>query len=65
MENRNGLVVDSRLTFASGRTEREAAIATVDAFCGSTRVTLGADKGYAAAEFVKELRVRGITPHVA
>ena len=27
--------------------------------------TLGADKGYDAAEFVKQLRDQGVTPHVA
>jgi hypothetical protein len=28
-------------------------------------VTLGADKGYDAAEFVKDLRLMNVTPHIA
>jgi hypothetical protein len=45
-ENRNGLVVDVRLTQASGRAEREAALDMLAGKPESKRVTLGADKGY-------------------
>ena len=65
MENRNGLVVDGRLTLATGTAEREAALDMIEGVCGSRRVTLGADKGYDTAAFVAELRARGVTPHVA
>ena len=65
MENRNGLVVDGRLTLANGMAEREAALDMIDSLGGSARITLGADKGYDAAGFVEELRLRGVTPHVA
>jgi transposase len=65
MENRNGLVVDVRLTLATGTAEREAAIAMVESIPGASHVTLGADKGYDAADFVGQLRERNVTPHVA
>ena len=31
----------------------------------ASRITLGADKAYDAAEFVKELRSMNVTPHIA
>jgi transposase len=65
MENRNGLVVDTRLTQATGRAEREAALAMVATLPGLGRVTLGADKAYDAKAFVQELRDHCVTPHVA
>jgi len=65
MENRNGLVVDTRLTQATGTAEREAAIAMVEARPGSQRLTVGADKAYDTAEFVDRLRCVNATPHVA
>ncbi len=64
-ENRNGLVVAATLTQASGYAEREAAIAMVDGLGGAGRITLGGDKGYDTRDFVKELRDRDVTPHVA
>ncbi len=65
MENRNGLVVNTRLTQATGRAEREAALAMVEKLPGFGQVTLGADKGYDAKELVRELRDHRVTPHVA
>lgn len=65
MENRNGLVVDTRLTKASGRAEYEAAIAMVDDIPGTHRVTVGGDKGYDTKEVVREFRGSNATPHVA
>jgi len=44
MENRSGLVVAAKLTPATGRAEREAAIPMVEAVPGRHRITLGADK---------------------
>jgi transposase len=64
-ENRHGLVVDARLTLATGTAEREAAI---DMLAGKSlwrRVTLGGDKGYDVAAFVQQLRDSKVTPHVA
>lgn len=65
MENRNGMVVDSRLTQATGTAEREAALDMVENLPGSKRVTVGADKGYDAQNFVEGLRDLQATPHVA
>lgn len=65
MENRNGLVVDSRLTQASGTAEREAALDMVENIPGARRVTLAADRGYDTADFVSGLRRLRATPHVA
>lgn len=65
MENRNGLVVGALLTQATGAAEREAALALVDGLEAKGRITLGADKAYDAREFVRDLRARKVTPHVA
>jgi transposase len=66
MENRNGLVVDACLTQADGHAEREAALAMVEPRADRPgRITLGADKGYDAEDFVNELRSMNVTPHVA
>jgi len=66
-ENRNGFVVETTLTHADGTAERRAAIDMLDALDpGSTRrITLGADKGYDAAELVEKLRTMCVTPHIA
>lgn len=66
MENRSGLIVKTQVTTASGTGEREAAKAMVKKLPRTTRrITLGGDKGYDTAEFVKQLRALKITPHVA
>ena len=65
MENRHALVVDTRLTLATGTAEREAALEMVADRPGNHRITLGADKAYDVAEFVADLRERNVTPHVA
>jgi transposase len=65
MENRNGLVVDTRLTPATGTAEREAAIAMLNEIPGRGRITVGADKAYDTADFVANMRAMKVTPHVA
>jgi transposase len=65
MENRHGLVVDGRLTQATGDAERDAAHEMAQAIPGQGRVTLGGDKAYDTAEFVESLRALSVTPHVA
>ena len=65
MENRNGLVVDSRLTLATGTAEWDAALEMVEDLPGTHQVTVGADKGYDVPDFVSGLRQRQATPHVA
>ena len=66
-ENRHGLVVDVRVTEATGTAEPEAALAMVDAQqeTGMPIATVAGDKAYDRATFVDELRERGVTPHVA
>jgi transposase len=65
MENRNGLVVETRLTAATGTAEREAALEMIGAKSQRGRVTLGGDKGYDTREHVAGLRQLKVTPHVA
>lgn len=66
MENRSGLIVDCRLTLVSGHAERLAALEMIEAHAGRAKaITLGADKGYDAADFVGELRELNVRPHVA
>jgi transposase len=65
MENRNGLVVASEVPQATGRAERDSALRMVRSLQGAHQKTLGADKGYDTREFVADLRISGITPHVA
>jgi transposase len=65
MDNRHGLVVDTRLTQATGRAEPEAALAMATDIPGQHRVTLGADKGYDQKELVRALREQRVTPHFA
>jgi transposase len=65
MENRNGLVVDAETTLATGTAERDAALAMAGRTITKPGSTLGADKAYDVAGFVKDLRNSKITPHVA
>ena len=65
MENRNGLVLDARVTPATGTAEREAAADMVLNIPGTRQVTVGADKGYDTEGFVATLRSMSATPHVA
>jgi hypothetical protein len=65
MENRNGLVVDSRLSLANGTAEWDTALEMVEDLPGTGRVTVGADKGYDVPAFVDGLRDLLATPHVA
>jgi hypothetical protein len=66
MENRSGLIVDARLTRVSGHAERLAALEMIEPFADEAQaITLGADRGYDAADFVEELRTLKVRPHVA
>ena len=66
MENRSGLIVGTRVTRVSGHAERLAALDLIAPHGDRRRaVTLGADKGYDAKDFVMELRERNVRPHVA
>jgi hypothetical protein len=66
MENRCGLIVDARLTRVSGHAERLAALDMMQHVANRPcAITLGADRGYDAADFVEELRGLNVRPHVA
>ena len=66
MENRHGLVVDACLTQADGHAERVAALHMIEPHADRPRaISLGADRGYDAEDFVNELRSMRVTPHVA
>jgi len=66
MENRSGLLVDARLTRVSGHAERLAALDMVQHVADRpVAVTLGADRGYDAADFVEERRGINVRPQVA
>jgi len=75
IENRHGLVVQADATQATGKAERQAALAMIERHdpgrvakhaSGMMRpLTLGADKGYDISDFVVGLRQKCVTPHVA
>jgi len=65
VENRNGLIVSSRVWQATGIAERYAALEMLQQVPGIGRATVGGDKGYDTAEFVRECRNLRMTPHVA
>ena len=66
MENRHGLLVSACLTLADGHAERVAALHMIEPHADrSGPITLGADKGYDAQDFINELRSMKVTPHVA
>jgi IS5 family transposase len=65
MENRNGLIVKTRLTKATGTAECVAALEMAEEVSGEQRVTLGGDKGYDQKNLVEALRKKKVTPHVA
>jgi hypothetical protein len=65
VENRNGLIVDSRVWEATGTAERYAALEMLQEIPGNGRVTVGGDKGFDTADFVRECRNISVTPHVA
>lgn len=67
IENRHGLVVQADATSATGKAERQAALAMIDRHDPGSerRLTLAADKGYDTSDFVRDLRQKCVTPHVA
>ena len=67
MENRSGLLVDFRVTTATGTAERDVVPVLLDEARerGFRPRTVGADKGYDTRECVAAMRKRKVTPHVA
>ena len=69
-DNRHGLIASAVVTLADGYAEREAAKVMISdarqALGDAEReVTLGADKGYDAEEFIDACLAMNVTPHVA
>jgi transposase len=65
MENRHGLLVDGRVSEASGTAERDGAVALTAGIPGRHRITVGGDKGFDTTSFVAAMRELNVTPHVA
>lgn len=67
MENRNGLLVDFKVTASVGTTETEAAEEMLkrQARKRVRPATIAGDKGYHTRKFVSDLRNRHIRPHIA
>ncbi len=61
VENRNGLIVSSRVWGATDTAERYAALEMLQDLPGSGRVTVGGDKGFDTADFVRECRNLWVT----
>lgn len=65
-ENRNGLVVVSKVTEADGFAERDAAEAMLSKVASKKRrITVAADKNYDTKKLVKAMRTLKVTPHIA
>lgn len=68
-DNRHGLIANAVVTIADGYAEREAAKTMIadaqQAADEKAEITLGADKGYDAAEFIEALTKLEVQPHVA
>lgn len=65
VENRHGLLVDFRLSAATGFAEREVAQQMLAAADRAAHSTVGADRGYDTRDFVTACRALDVTPHVA
>lgn len=66
MENRHGLVVDTRLEPATGTAERDTAADMLSGVAKKhRRITVGGDKAYDTDGFVKAVRKLKVVPHVA
>jgi transposase len=65
MENRSGLPVAGKVTAPSPQGEWQAALEMLKSITGGhKRATVGGDKAYDEAGFIKALRAINITPHV-
>ena len=76
MENRHGLVVQSKVTASGTREERKAALEMVTQIVQHVRakqkpgeavgaITVGGDKGYQEQTFIQGLRELQVIPHIA
>jgi transposase len=64
-ENRNGLVVATEVTIATGNAEAEVAPKLFERRGAQGPGTVGGDKGYDQRKFIESARGAGLTPHVA
>jgi len=64
-ENRNGLVVATEVTVATGKAEVDIVPKLFERRGNKNAGTVGADKGYDQRRFVESARDAGLTPHVA
>lgn len=64
-ENRNGLVVATEVTVATGNAEAEIVPRLFERRGVQRPGTVGGDKGYDQRKFVEAAREAGLTPHVA
>lgn len=69
-DNRHGLIANAMVTTADGYAEREAARAMINDAKQAVKspdceITLGADKGYEAREFIDALQEMSVITHVA
>lgn len=68
-DNRHGLIANAMVTTADGHAEREAAKTMIadakQAASEKAQITLGADKGYDAQDFIEALQEMKVAPHVA
>jgi hypothetical protein len=65
VENRNGLIVNTKVFEANGGAERDAALVVLEQILGTKQVTVGGDKAYDTADFVAQCKNLKVTPHVA
>jgi transposase len=65
MENRHGLLLDGRVSEATGTAEREMAETMLAGVPGRHPITVGGDKNFDTADFVTAMRELKVTPHVA
>jgi transposase len=64
-ENRNGLVVATEVTIATGNAEAEVVPKLFERRGTQGPGTVGGDKGYDQRKFIESAREAGLTPHVA
>lgn len=64
-ENRNGLILDTRMTRATGTAETEGAIDMLEHVATGKPLAVAGDRGYDRRSFVSKAREIKITPHVA
>ena len=64
-ENRNGLVLATEVTVATGRPEQSTGARLLGRRGSSRSGTVGGDKAYDDLVFISKVREQGMTPHVA